>query len=188
MSLVVFKNYLMFVDRVLAAKADLPTAIDAIELESVLVSHGVVLLFSHVERCYRAAIETKCNRCADLEVRTFALSVKDEKTGKIGMDSVKGTLKKFGKACREGFKADLSASNIENAWDSVVNQRVKVAHHGERASIPLGDLRNYYEDVRKVLGYFCKALGLDAAEVATISSLIVLPAQQAATGEPAPAA
>ncbi len=188
MSLVDFENYLKFVDQVLAAKVDLPAAIDAIELESVLVSHGVVLLFSHMEQCYRAALETKCNRCADLEVRAFALSVKGEKTGKIGMSHVKGTLKRFGKACKDGFKADLIASNTENTWDSVMNQRVNVAHHGERASIPLRDLRTYYEDVRKVLGYFCKALGLDAPEVATISSLIVLPAQQAATGEPAPVA
>lgn len=175
MSLVAFENYLKFAEGVVAEKVDLPAAVDAIELESVLVSHGVVLLFAHMERCFQSALETKCNRCVDLEVRTFALSVKEEKTGRIGMESVKGTLKKFGIGVRDGFKADLEASNLKESWDSVMILRHEVAHYGERASLSLADLRRYYEDIRKVLGLVCKALGLNAVEVTEISSLIILP-------------
>lgn len=175
MSLVVFENYLKLAEGVVAEKADLAAAIDAIELESVLVSHGVVLLYAHMERCFQSALETKCSRCVDLEVRTFALSVKKEKTGRIGMDSVKGTLGKFGTRVSDGFKADLGASNLKDSWDSVMNLRRQVAHYGERASLSLAELRRYYEDIRKVLGLVCKALGLNAVEVTEISSLIILP-------------
>ena len=175
MSLAGVKNYLNFADGAVAAKTELPSAIDVIEFESVLVSHGVVLLYAHMEQCFRQALETRCKRCADLEVMNFSLSVKDEKTGKIGMDSVKGTLKRFGNHYRDGFKADLEASNIKETWDSVMNQRHKVAHDGDPASLTLSELRDYYEDIRKVLGIFCKALSLNAKEVATICDLIVLP-------------
>src|ERR1700676_3544916 len=98
MSLAVFENFLKFAERAVAARAKLPPEIEAAELESALVSHGVVLLHSHMEQCLLAAIEARCVRCTDPEVRTFALSVKDEKSGRIGIDALKGTLGRFSPA------------------------------------------------------------------------------------------
>ncbi|MFG0276276.1 MAG: HEPN domain-containing protein [Phycisphaerales bacterium] len=175
MSLESFDQYLAFSERAVRAKDDLPDLVDALEFENALVNLGVVLIYAHMEQCFRRSIESKCNCCEDLEVRSFALSVKDEKTGKIGMGEVKGTLKKFGKNCQDRFKRDLEASGLRDSWDSVMNQRAQVAHYGEPASITLRELREYYEGVRKVLGLICNALGLSATDVGAISSLIVLP-------------
>ena len=184
MSLEAVHKFLAFADQVVQVKDDLPASVDAIELESSLVNLGVVMLYAHMEQCFRRSIESKCNCCQDVEVRAFALSVKDDKTGKIGMDSVKGTLKRFGVACRDGFKSDLDASGLQEAWDSVMNQRAQVAHYGEPASITLRELREYYENICAVLGFICKWLGLGETEVKAISPLIVLPAPPA----PEPAA
>lgn len=182
MSLETVQQFLAFADQVVQAKDDLPDSIPAIELENALVNLGVVMLYAHMEQCFRRAIESKCNCCQDPEVRAFALSVKDEKTGKIGMDSVKGTLKRFGEACRDGFKSDLEASGLQDAWDSVMNQRAQVAHYGQPASITLRELREYYDGIRKALGFICKSLRLSATDVGAISAQIVLP-----TPPPAPA-
>lgn len=171
----VVENYLKFARGAVAVKSDLPSAIDAIEFESFLVSHGVVLLYARMEQCFRQALSTRCNRCVDLEVRAFALSVKDEKTGRIGIRDVKGTLKRFGIDCRDGFSLDLETSNFKESWDSVMNQRHQVAHDGQPASLTLSELHGYYEGIRSVLGFICKALSLNTAEVTEISSLIILP-------------
>lgn len=175
MSLEAVHQFLAFADQVVQAKDDLPESIPAVELENALVNLGVVMLYAHMEQCFQRAIETKCNCCQDAEVRAFALSIKDEKTGKIGMDAVKGTLKRFGKACRDGFRGDLETSGLQDAWDSVMNQRHKVAHYGLPASITLRELREYYERIRRVIGLICKSLQLGAADVGNISAQIVLP-------------
>lgn len=191
MSLVVFKDYLEFAEGAVDAKADLSAAIDAPEFESALVSYGVVLLHSHMEQCLRSALDARCARCSDPEIRAFSLKVRDEKAGRIGIASLKDTLGRFCDAYKRAFKAHIDDSGFGDpppSWDSVVNQRKTVAHGGKPATCSLADLRLFYEDVRRILGFFCDALGLDAAEVAPISSLIVLPAQQAATGEPPPVA
>ncbi len=177
MSLEAVQQFLAFADQVVLVKDDLPDSVNAIELENALVNLGVVMLYAHMEQCFRRSIESKCNCCQDAQVRSFALSVKDEKTGKIGMGEVKGTLKRFGVACRDGFKDDLEASGLQDSWDSVMNQRAQVAHYGQPASITLRELRGYYEGIRRVLGLICKSLGLSATEVGAISALIVLPAQ-----------
>jgi hypothetical protein len=174
MSLAVVEMFLKFAEGAVRAKADFPAAIDPAEFESALVSYGVVLLHSHMEQCFRKAIEVRCCRCVDLEVRAFALSVKDEKTGRIGLDSLKHTLKRFSAAYRSGFESELEASDLKDSWDSVRNQRDSVAHYGNPASLTLAELRLYYENVRKVLGFFCNGLGLSTTEVTEISTSIVV--------------
>jgi hypothetical protein len=174
MSLAVFENFLKFAEGAVAVKAKWPPEVDINELESAFVNYGVVLLHSHMEQCFRMALEVRCARCADLEVLAFALSVKDEKTGKIGLDSVKATLRRFSAAYRTTFDAELKKSGLEDAWGSIQAQRHRVAHYGEPATLTLAELRGYYEDIRKVLGYFCKGLSLTHLEVAKISSLIIV--------------
>ncbi len=179
MSLAAFENYIAFVDKVLASRPNLPAETDAIELESILVSHGVSLLYARMEQCFQEALETKCNRCTDAEVRTFALSVKSEKTGKLMLQAVKRTCKRFGVDHKLVLTPELERLNIAESWDSVVNVRQRVAHHGERASLTLSELRGYYRDIRKVLGCICKALTLNDGEVETICKLIEFPIQPA---------
>ena len=175
MSLSTFEQYIAFVDGVLASRENLPSTIDYMELESVFVSHGVVILYARMEQCFQQAIETKCNRCADADVRAFALSVKSEKTGKLLMESVKGTFKRFGIDHSQTLTPELEALNVAESWDSIVNVRQRIAHHGQRVSITLSDLRGYYSDIRKVLGCICRAFSLSDVESRAICPLIELP-------------
>ena len=130
MSIAIFENFLTFAEGAIGAKADLPPAIDATEFESALVSYGVVLLHSHMEQCLRSAIETRCARCVDSEVRAFALSVRAEKTGRIKIDALKDTLGRFSGVYKSAFKDDLADSDLGSSWDSITNQRGTVAHAG----------------------------------------------------------
>ncbi len=186
MSLAVFENFLRFAEGAVAAKAALPSQIDAAEFESALVSYGVVVLYAQVEQCVRSAFDLKCGKCADVEVRTFALSVKNEKTGKLRIEHLKGTLGRFGDSCKQRFRDRFivrgtdTVSKHETSWESVMNQRHIVAHEGNPARCSLDDLRLFYGDVRMVLGFLCDALGLDAAEIAGISKLIIIPLRSVA--------
>ncbi len=178
MSLAIFENFLNFAESAIRAKADLPFAIDAAEIENALVNYGVVLLHAHMEQCLRSAFEARCARCSDFELRTLTLSIRDKETGKIGLSSVKDTLARFSKLYKQRFKAHLDNSGVgdgENtSWESVKNQRHAVAHNGQPATCSLADLRLFYGDIRKVLGFFCDAIGLSQAETAAISPLIEL--------------
>src|SRR5437660_199738 len=134
MSLAIFENFLKFAERALAARNDLPPAIDAAEFESALVSYGIVLLYSHMEQCLGSALEARCARCVEPEVRAFALSVRDKETGKIGIAALKGTLGRFGAAYKKAFKDNLDNAGLgdsdSGSWLSIMNQRATVAHHG----------------------------------------------------------
>ena len=179
MSLAVFENFLIFAERAVAARGKLPAEIDAAELESALVGHGVVLLHSHMEQCLRAAVEKRCRRCTDLEILSLTLTVIDKEMGKLGLDSIKGTLKRFGEPCKAAFGSALKSAGLDDGssgpWVSVMNQRSQVAHQGLPATCSLADLRLYYDDIRRILGFFCAALSLTAVEVSAVSPLIVLP-------------
>ena len=175
MSLILFERFLVFAEQAASSKPKLPTEIDSDELNSALVSYGVVLLHSHMEQCLQSAMEIKCQRCSDPEVRAFALSIRDDKTGKIGLDALKQTLKRFSQTSNQAFKDYLVAFGGDAAWESIRNNRHTIGHYGTPASCSLADLRSYYGDIRRVLGFYCDVLGLTSAEVASISSLIVLP-------------
>ncbi len=189
MSLAVFENFLRFAEGAVAARNALPPAIDPAEFESAIVSYGVVLLHAHMEQCLRSAVEARCRRCADPEIRTLAFKVAEKDTGRIGIDALKATLGRFGDAYKTAFRDHLNTSGLgdagNSAWVSIMSQRAAVGHHGQPATCSLADLRLYYDDIRKVLGFFCHALGLVSTEVTAISSLIVFPAAPPATG-PAP--
>jgi hypothetical protein len=188
MSLAVFENFLRFAERSLAEKANLPAGIDAAEFENALVNYGVVLLHSHMEQCIKSAVEARCRRCTDPEILTLALGVKEKETGRIGIEALLKTLGRFSKAYKKKFGDRLRQGGQgpwkDGAWESVKTHRDTVAHYGRPAQCSLADLRLFYEDIRKVLGFFCDALSLSAAEIASISALIVMVSPTALAATP----
>ena len=187
MSLAIFENFLKFAEGAVRSKPDLPSTIDPAEFESALVNYGVVLLHSHMEQCIRKAIDVRCARCVDAEVRTFALKARKESTGKLKIEYLKGSLTRFSDGYKDTFDGHLRLSGLGDSWDSVVNHRHTVAHEGQPASLTLADLRIFYDHVRKVLGFFCAGLCLTTGEIQGISNLIVQvpsPPSPAAAGPP----
>ncbi len=83
MSLAVFETFLVFAERAMRSKPNFPDDLDPVELASAFASYGVVLLHSQMEQCVKKAVSLRCAKCADLEVRSFAQSIVDEKTGKF---------------------------------------------------------------------------------------------------------
>ncbi len=175
MSLLTFEKYLKYVDNVLANAKTLLPELEVLELESVLVTQGVVVLYARMEQCFQQALEIKCNRCADAEVRAFALSVKKDKAGKLSLESVKGVIKRFGIDHRAQFSPLIDQLGVSTSWDSIVVVRQRIAHHGERVNFRLSDLKRYYSDIRSVLGCICKAMTLSDGEAGAICSFICYP-------------
>jgi hypothetical protein len=103
MSLAAFESFLMFAEATVASKANWPSTIDAPELESALVGYGVVLLHSHMEQCVRKAVELRCSQCGDVGVRAYAISIAEEKTGKIAISELNRTLGRFGALSKRAF-------------------------------------------------------------------------------------
>jgi hypothetical protein len=175
MSLTAFENYMQYVDNVLASTRTSLPAVDLLELESVLVTQGVVVLYARMEQCFQQALECKCARCTDVEVRAFALSVKKDKAGKLSLESVKDVIKRFGINHKVHFSPLINQLDISTSWDSIVDVRQRIAHHGERASFGISDLKQYYLDIRLVLGCICKAMTLSEVEAGAICSFICYP-------------
>jgi hypothetical protein len=175
MSLAAFESFLMFAESAIASKASWPATVDTVELESALVGYGVILLHSHMEKCVRRAVDLRCIRCSDEHIRAFAMSVSDDKGGKIGIAFLNQTLNRFSGEYRNSFQVQLNSSGLNSSWDSIINHRKKLAHEGSPASLSLADLRLFFEDIRNVLGLFCAALELAQHEVQDVSPLIVVP-------------
>lgn len=175
MTLSVFDVFLRSAEAAMALSGDFPDGLDATELESAFVSLGVVLLHSHMEQCVREAVHARCARCTDEEVRGFARSITDERSGRISISALNQTLSRFCSAYKESFINSLQAAGLNAAWDSIVNHRKIVAHEGQPASLTLRDLRGYFDGVCQVLGLYCHALELNADEASRISPLIQLP-------------
>lgn len=173
MSLAVFETFLVFAERAMQSKPNFPDELDPVELASAFASYGVVLLHSQMEQCVKTAVSVRCAKCVDPEVRSFAQSIIAEKTGKLGLQYLNQTLNRFGAQCKIVFRTELDATGLNASWDSVVNHRHIVAHEGKPAALTLGDLRLYFEGVRKILGFYCKALGLSVVETNGISPLII---------------
>jgi hypothetical protein len=175
MSLIAFDNYLQYVDKVIASTKTLLPEVEFLELESVLVTQGVVVLYARMEQCFQQVLESKCSRCGDAEVRAFALSVKKDKAGKLSLQNVKEVIGRFGIDHRVNFSPLIDTLGVSTSWDSIVGVRQRIAHHGERASFGLGDLKQYYSDIRSVLGCICKAMTLSEVEAIAICSSICFP-------------
>lgn len=173
MSLALFEAYLTFAESVARQKSLIPDVIDVNDLESALTCHGVVLLHSQMEQCVKRAVTIRCMRLSDSKIRSFAQSIIAEKTNKVGIEFLKQTLNRFGPDYKQSFHDNLDTSGLNTAWDSVINHRKTVAHEGIPASLSLADLRMYYEGIRKVLGFYCKALELSEDEIRSISPLVV---------------
>ena len=172
MSLAAFDCFLKFAEATVASKPNWPSTIDAPELESALVGYGVVLLHSHMEQCVRKAVEIRCSQCDDVGVRAYAISIAEEKTGRIAINELSRTLRRFGTQSQSAFERDLVASGLNSSWDSIIHHRKNLAHSGRPASLTLADLRFYFEGIRKVLGFYCNALGLSRIEIEDVSTLI----------------
>jgi hypothetical protein len=175
MSLVAFETYIQTVDSVLASASGFLDEFELLELESVLVSQGVVILYARMEQCFQTVLESKCTRCNDKEVRTFALSVKKDKTGKLKIQEVKEVFNRFGINHRVEFTPLIESLNVNLSWDSIVDVRQRIAHHGERAGFGLNDLKQFYNQIRIVLGCICKVMTLSEAESQTICKCIIFP-------------
>ncbi len=174
MSLAVFETYLNLAEQAVAHKALLPALIDPAELESALTCNCVVLLHSQMEQAIRKAVMLRCARSTDLQIRAFAHDVAQEKTGKLGITHLNQTLNRFCSSYKQAFQDELNTSGLNIAWDSIVNQRKRIAHDGDPVSLTLAELRQFYEGIRKVLGFYARALGLTDLEIQSISPLIVV--------------
>ena len=172
MSLATFEKFLVFAETAIRLRQYFPEGLDPIELESVFVSHGAVLLHSHMEQCIRKAVALRCDRCTDNEIRGFARKSAEEKTGKLKIEFLKQTLERFCRTYRDTFHDDLTRLGINFGWDSIVNHRKVVAHEGQPAAMTLSELRQYYDEIRAVLGHYCQALGLEESGTMGISTLI----------------
>lgn len=184
MSLAIFESFLNFAESAVRSKDDLPSVINAAEFENALVNYGVVLLHSHMEQCMRKAIDIRCARCTDVEVRAFALKTRKESTGKLKIEFLKSSLTRFSSDYKAKFDGHLRSSGLDGSWDSVVNHRHTVAHEGQPAGLTLADLRLYYGHVRRVLGFFCDGLCLTSSEIQGVCTLI----QQVSQTEPSDSA
>jgi hypothetical protein len=170
-----WKNYIRLADSALASAGFKDEIFARAEVESIFASLGIIFLYTHMEQTLKLAIELKCNCCPDIEVRSFALSVRDKEAGRIKIDSMRQTLRRFGRPCDQRFREFLEDCNGKETWDSIVNNRNSIAHAGERSSMSFREVHGCYSSIQKVLGCFCAAIGLNENQASRVGKDICLP-------------
>lgn len=137
---------------------DDPTKLAA---ENILVSHGVVLLYSECEQRIKAVVKDRCGSVTDAHVLRFAHAMADRVTGKMTFNDLKGTLGYFSGDVKLAFGELITSDNDERllwSWERMYNNRKLVAHHGDSPQITLQDLLEDVPRCRKVVDHYQAAL------------------------------
>lgn len=137
------------------------------EIESYLVSCLLVVIAAEYEMRLKCMIAKRAERVNDRHVHQYV-------TGQVGksvrvprIEQINGLLGAFGSDYKELFTAAVCNSQAHVAYDNIVTNRHSVAHT-TGAHVTLIDLEQWLPDSKKVLEEVALALGLSAAEIATL--------------------
>lgn len=133
---------------------------DRLGIESMLVSHCIVLLYSECEQEIKSAIKMKCHESPNRHVASFAESTIDSVTGKMQLTEIHRTLRRFCESVKDKFCSSCAsdADPIDIAWDRMYQARKKVAHYGEPAGMTLEDLESDIQACRRLITYYKECL------------------------------
>ena len=137
------------------------------EVEVLLAQSLLILICAEFEKKFRALIIERCSSITDKPVSEYIGSYTQTILRSLQLDSISGTLGRFGPMHKEEFKRRREEdTQADSMYSSIVANRNKVAH-GEDSSATLEDIKRYYEGGHVLLDYFKDALWIenDAAPI-----------------------
>lgn len=132
------------------------------EIETFLTQYLLIHICAAFEEKIEQLISSRAVASNDPAVAEFVDSVVGQVFRSIGTSEIGGLLKRFGAACKEGFRKEMGAQQrAETFYNNIVTNRHQVSHRGSsHSSLTFGDLVQYYDEGHVVLDAVGRALML----------------------------
>lgn len=127
-------------------------------LSGLLTNALLVLICAEFEKKFREMIKDRCSSVSDRSVKSYIDGYTETALRGLKTTDVSGLLGKFGDRHKREFRRRLDGNRkSENMYNSLINNRHRVAHEGVHAAT-FADIKEHYEEGLAVLDCFREAL------------------------------
>lgn len=130
------------------------------EIESYLVKYLLVVICSEFEEMVVRTVEARAGNLQDAEMFTFVRSATAQLFRSLRISELAGLLGRFAPAIKEGFATSVNNTSAHAAFDTLVNNRMQVAHTTGVVNLTFGELKARYQESKDVVRHFAKALNV----------------------------
>ena len=120
------------------------TSDDDSRLGALLAAYASVLISGVVEDCVEHMVIERARRTGDQYLQNFVKRAIDQQFRNPRSSDIANLLKRFGDGYATNFQDNVKQEARE-ALDSIVNNRLSLAHQGElRTHLTVGDVQRYF--------------------------------------------
>jgi len=130
------------------------------EVETYLVKYLLVLICSEFEEMILRAVEARAGSLTDAEIVAFIKSATAQLFRSLRISELSGLLGRFAPAIKDNFSSNVTDSAAHVAFDTLINNRMQVAHSTGVVNLTFGELKLRYEESKDVVRYFATALNV----------------------------
>ena len=130
------------------------------EVETYLVKYLLVLICSEFEEMVLRTVEARASNSPDTEIVTFIKSATLQLFRSLRIGELAGLLARFAPAVKAGFSANVNNTAAHAAFDTIINNRMQVAHTTGVVNLTFGELKLRYEESKIVVRHFAAALNV----------------------------
>ena len=142
-------------------------AVDEV-IESLLTQSLLILICAEFEKKYRELIIDRCSSVSDRSLRDYVENCTRTSFRSLKITEISGLLARFGSIHKAEFNRRLSEDGIKESYDSILNNRNRIAH-GDGSDVTFRDIKKYYEKRHVVLDCFRESLRVEAAPARTVA-------------------
>ncbi len=128
------------------------------DIEAYLVRVLLVLICSETEETIEVLVEQRAAAAGDGQLTSFVKSATGQLLRRARVGDLANLLGRFSGQVRDGFHATVA--NTHAAFDTIVSNRLQVAHTTGTVQLTFHELEQRYEESKQVVRVFAGALGL----------------------------
>lgn len=156
-------------DAVAACKAHLDaTNSRGTEIESFLVAHLLITIGAEYENFVERIIVKRAERTADAHVHSFVKRTAHRIIRSVKVTEISGHLACLGGTCKDDFQKAVNGTISETHYGNIITNRHMVAHDQQLPNMTMAELETALPESKKVLEAVANAIGLTAAEMASL--------------------
>jgi hypothetical protein len=106
------------------------------------------------------AVEARAGSLPDVEIVAFIKSATAQLFRSLRISELAGLLGRFAPTIKDSFSANVKDSTAHVAFDTLINNRMQVAHTTGVVNLTFGELKLRCEESNDVVRYFATALNV----------------------------
>jgi len=134
--------------------------IDKMIVENILAAGLLMLIVSEYEKEIKKIFINRATMSKDCQITNFAKNMINEKIRNIKIDTIAGMLGKFDIKMRKKFRIMVEDSGKKHMWDTLIENRHRVAHKGRQFTMTIRDIETMHNEVEDVMEYIKKAISM----------------------------